>query len=156
MTFTYSFPFPFLFKKRLIILGLKYLFISYHDYILRRVENPYHIFFLLFMYFDLFYILETKLHFIYTMLPGVRILSDYFFCELTWNFSITTGLSIKASSFLLRMQAVIYCNMYCKFLPSCDLVMHLLFISWKLASISSMSASSRFILFLFLCCSTSR
>lgn len=103
MTFTYSFPFPFLFKKRLIILGLKYLFISYHDYILRKVENPYHIFFLLFMYFDLFYILETKLHFIYTMLPGVRILSDYFFCELTWNFSITTGLSIKASSFLLRM-----------------------------------------------------
>lgn len=64
-------------------------FKPYHDYILRRVESPYHIFFLLFMYFDLFYILETKLHFIYTMLPGVRILSDYFFCELTWNFSIT-------------------------------------------------------------------
>lgn len=103
MTFTYSFPFPFLFKKRLIILGLKYLFISYHDYILRRVENPYHIFFLLFMYFDLFYILETKLHFIYTMLPGVRILSDYFFCELTWNFSITNGLPRPQLSFLLGM-----------------------------------------------------
>lgn len=120
------------------------------------------IFFLLFMYFDLFYIMETKLHFIFTMLPGVRILSDYFFCELTWNFSITTYWPTKASIKLpighawRGKEAVIYCNMYCKFLPFCDLVMHLLFISWKLASISSMSASSRFILFLFLCCSTSR
>lgn len=165
INFTDSFSFPFLLKKRLIILGLKYLFIQYHDYILRRVESPYHILFYFLCILTFKFLHQWKLNFIISFIHvhDVTWCTYIFWLILLWvnlNF-LNYYWPTKASSFLLGMHEeertqlfIVLCTVTVNVYPLA--IMHLLFISWKLASISSMSASSRFILFLFLCCSTSR